>query len=385
MQPTTLSAFIDTLAQTLRDGQLVKLTLSGYRGAEPGLQKILARPVLVKKQPKLSVTYRYKTRDIVKNYDAAESARQVQEMLADFTVAQLFTTQADVKLEHGKLKRSAPTHTQPPAPEHNRAKHHLIGSARPYLHSLGITNATGQVLASAQDKFRQINKYVEIVGALVGKLHDNKGLRIADMGAGKGYLTFALYDHLATAGLAPQVTGVEFRADLVKLCNAAAQQHGMDGLRFTQGTIDGFDATGTDLLIALHACDTATDDAIAKGIRAQAALIVVAPCCHKQVRRAMEASSAAPSLDFLLRHGSFMERQAEMVTDGLRALLLELHGYKTQVFEFISDAHTAKNMMITATRGPLPTAQRQQAIREEIRAAKQLFGVSEPYLETLLG
>lgn len=384
MQPAILQEFTAALAQSLREGAVIQLTLAGYRGSEAGLQKIIARPILVKQQPKLSFTYRYKTRDIVKNYDESESVRRVAVSMQDFAVATLFTTQYDLKLENGKLKQSAPSQSLPASRAHNRAKQHVVGSDRPYLHALGVTNKTGQVLHNAQDKFRQINKYVEIVGGLIGKLPVQTGLRIADMGAGKGYLTFALYDHLAGKQCDPKVTGVEFRPDLVALCNTVAAQHGLEGLRFVEGAIDGFDATGTDVLIALHACDTATDDALAKGIRAQAALLVVAPCCHKQIRREMEAAPPAPALRFLLRHGSFMERQAEMVTDGLRALLLELHGYKTQVFEFISDAHTPKNIMITAVRGPAPTAARVHALETQIAEAKAQFGITRHYLEGLL-
>lgn len=384
MSTDSIPQFSQMFLQSLHDASFVKLTLSGYHGKEEGLQKILARPILIKKAPMVSFTYRYKTRDVVKNYDFDESAKRVGSLLRECSAATLLTNEFDLQYDGKKLKKSAASQTAPVSLEHDRAKQRVVASKAPYLHALGITDAAGKVHASAQDKFRQIDKYIEIISGLVGKLPTGKGLRVADMGAGKGYLTFALYDHLASAGLAPKVTGVEFRADLVALCNRIAKASWFDGLNFVEGAIDGFDASGTDVLIALHACDTATDDAIAKGIAAKAGLIVVAPCCHKQIRRAMDAVPAAPSLDFLLRHGTLMERQAEMVTDGLRALLLELHGYRTNLFEFISDAHTPKNIMITALRGAAPTPSRRAQLEQEIARAKDQFGIRQHYLESLL-
>ena len=385
MMREPVPSLTETLRQCLADGSFVKLTLSGYHGPEAALQKILARPIVVKKQPMVSFTYRYKTRDLVKNYDFAGAVTRAGDLVHECRTAVLLSTGFDLHYDGKQWKKSAPTQTAPASLAHDRPKQRVVASHAPYLHALGLTDANGKVHANAQDKFRQIDKYIEILGGLVNKLPAKHALRVADMGAGKGYLTFALYDHLAKAGLSPVVTGVEFRADLVALCNRIATDVSFTGLNFVEGSIDGFDASGTDLLIALHACDTATDDAIAKGIAARAALIVVAPCCHKQIRHEMDAVAPAPSLDFLLRHGTLMERQAEMVTDGLRALLLELHGYRTKLFEFISDAHTPKNLMITALRGPAPTAARRTQLQQEIAQAKAQFGIRQHYLEGLLG
>jgi hypothetical protein len=147
-----------------------------------------------------------------------------------------------------------------------------------------------------------------------------------------------------------KVTGVEMRPDLVRLCNGIARDSNLANLEFVDGTIQKYDATGANILIALHACDTATDDAILKGISAGASLIVVAPCCHKQIRREMESGKKQNELEILTRHGIFMERQAEMVTDSLRALILEYFGYSVKVFEFVGGEHTPKNVMIAATK-----------------------------------
>ena len=183
--------------------------------------------------------------------------------------------------------------------------------------------------------------------------------------------------------LKAKVIGVEVRKDLVDLCNNIARDFGFNGLHFVEGSINDFDSTGINVLIALHACDTATDDAIAKGIGANADLIVVAPCCHKQIRNEMEAGRAKNPLDFLLKHGTFMERQAEMVTDGLRALMLEYKGYSTKVFEFISDAHTPKNVMIVAIKNQ-KSKQNDPAILQKITDTKTYFGINHHHLESIL-
>ena len=379
-------AITAALRESFESGSFVKLSLGDYRGDEPDLKQIHVRRIVVKRAGKISFTYRYKTRDIVKNYETAEALALLEKYIAaGFRRAALYTTGFDMLLENGKLRKSDPTETTPPDTAHDRAKNRLIKpSGQSYLHDLKITDAHGKVYASAQDKFRQINRYVEILSALIRDLPADKIRRVADMGAGKGYLTFALYDYLHnTLKIPAAVTGVEFRADMVKLCNDIARKAGFDALNFTQGSIDDYNADGTDMLIALHACDTATDDAIAKGIKAGAELIVVAPCCHKQIRREMERAGSDTDLSFLLRHGIFMERQAEMVTDGLRALLLEYAGYSVKVFEFISDAHTPKNVMIVGTKNPRAKKNAPE-IRDKIAAAKDYFGIARHHLEDAL-
>jgi SAM-dependent methyltransferase len=240
------------------------------------------------------------------------------------------------------------------------------------------------VLKSAQDKYRQINSFIEILSSHLDKLPDGRPIRVIDMGSGKGYLTFALYDYLVSElGREARVTGVELRPELVAQCNQVARDSGLTGLDFEAGSIASFDCGAADAVIALHACDTATDDAIAKGIAAQAQLIVVAPCCHKQIRREIEAQGPAGDFDFMLKHGIFVERQAEMVTDAIRALVLEHFGYTAKVFDFVPDAHTPKNVLIVGDRRPDGRGDRHAL--ERLNQAKRLFGVAEHYLERATG
>ncbi len=381
-----ITPFLDQAAQSLDAGNFLRLLLSRNEGAEPDLKKIAVRRVEIKGAEKLALTYHYKTRDIVKNYDLKDGLSILGGCLGDgFKAGVLFTTQFD--FSYPSLTRAKPTQKDAANVAHDRSKHrHVATDGKAYLHALGLTDALGTVLKSAQDKYRQIDKYIEIAAGLIAQNPSHKITRIADMGAGKGYLTFALYDYLASKGADITVTGVEMRPDLVENGNKIAADNNFTGLTFAKGTIADYDCTSADMLIALHACDTATDDAIYKGIAAGAKIILTAPCCHKQVRRDLEKTDADKSADygFLLRHGIFMERHAEMLTDSLRALYLEQAGYSVKVFEFISDSHTPKNVMIAAVKDPRMEFRREE-ILQKIMAAKKRFGLSRHHLETLLG
>ena len=388
-----LKNWLSALREAVDASSFVKLQLNKPTPEAEDLKTVDVRPLMVKGELRLSFTYHHKTRDIVKNYTLDESEAMITALLTGkFANARLFTLEADLQLTrqgsgHALHKHPA-TETKAPQLDHNRAKQRIVSGGKGWMNALGLADAKGHVLPTAQDKYRQINKYIEILDNLIKQLPERDVLKVADMGAGKGYLTFALYDHLAnTLGRKAEVTGVEFRPDLVKLCNDTARASGFDGLKFVQGTIEGYDCSGADVVIALHACDTATDDAIAKAIHTDAALIVVAPCCHKQIRREMERSGKSASdnpLDFLLKYGTYTERIAEMVTDGLRAGFMELSGYKTNLFEFISDTHTPKNVMIVATKLAQPPKNRAK-LSASIEATKAQFGIGAHYLEGLLG
>lgn len=385
-----IEEFLSAVKSAFAGNTLVKLKLAGYHGGEADLKSIDVKKIVAKGVERFSFTFHYKTRDIIKNQIQPEALGNLRIALKDeFRSAQLATTEFDMSFERNgdkiRLKRTEVAGREAPSTDHNRAKNRPLSETnKPYLHALGITGKDGAVRNDAQDKFRQINKMVEIFAPLIQAIKADRP-RIVDMGAGKGYLDFALYDYLANVANRPaEIIGVEMRDKLVEDGNATAAQSGFDGLSFQPGTILDHDATGADAVIALHACDTATDDAIFKGIAAGAALIAVAPCCHKQIRRQMEAGKPEDTLSNLLRHGIFMERQAEMVTDALRALYLELNGYRTKVFEFVSDAHTPKNNLIVAEKDGRVGRDR-DAILKQIADTKAMFGIERHYLEGLLG
>jgi Methyltransferase domain len=385
-----LSEWLTLVTAAFNAAELIKITLSKPAPSAADLKSVDIRPMKIKREMKLSFTHHHKTRDIVKNYSLIEAQVLLGQLVSEvFVSARLHTVGADIGLarqgDNFILVTAKPTMQQGDL-SHNRVKNHLIANTgKNYLHALGLTDGQGQVLKTAQDKFRQINKYIEIVDGLIKDLPLRK-LRIVDMGAGKGYLTFALYDHLVnTLKRDCEVVGVEYRSDLVKLCNEIAVASTFVDLKFVEGTIAGFDCAGADVVIALHACDTATDDAIAKAIKAAAEIIVVAPCCHKQIRREMIAADSPNDLAFLLKFGTYQERLSEMITDGLRTQLMEMSGYDSNLFEFISDAHTPKNVMIVGKRLGNPRSDQAAAeIRVDITATKKKFGIGAHQLERLL-
>ncbi len=387
--------FIRCLLESVKEQKLLKLSLGNYKGLEPDLKNIYIKPVVIKNEQKLSFNYRYKTKDITKNFLPDEALSLIEEFLtADFKIATLTTVDQEFQFEilsSGKsvLRTKILNNKGAVITTHNKEKNRLITASSNYLHALKITDANGNIYNNAQDKFKQINRYVEILAPLINELNIQKSFNVVDMGAGKGYLTFALYDYLVNS-LKTQayVKGIEFRQDLVDICNLIAKQSGFQNLSFEQGTIQNYQGP-TDLLIALHACDTATDDAIAKGILGNAQLIIVAPCCHKQIRKEIEKSKVKNDVNFLTKHGIFLERQAEMTTDGLRAMYLEYAGYKTKVFEFISDAHTPKNVMIVGVKKNEESEQskteNQVKLLATIKEAKSYFGIEKHHLGSLMG
>lgn len=393
-----LLQFRDQLSESIAANTLVKISLGNYQGNEKELKNIYVRKVKVKRVDMLSFTYRYRTRDIIKNFSIAEGIASVGNYISnDFKVATLFTTKKELILEHGR-KQSITIRERmleisiEPSLAHNKEKNRIIQSTgKKYLTELKLTDAEGNVFKNAQDKYKQINQYIEILNSLIKELPLGAIKKVVDMGSGKGYLTFALYDYLIQV-LKEQVSviGVEFRDDLVAFCNGIAERSGFEHLSFVEGTIARYDVQTIDLLIALHACDTATDDAICKGINAGAKLIVVAPCCHKQIRREMEKSKVKNELSVLTKHGIFMERQAEMLTDGIRALILEYFGYKTKVFEFISDVHTPKNVLVVGSKSSSldqsskDSEQKRAEIKRKIAETKAYFGIGYHHLERLL-
>lgn len=392
-----LQQFIDQLTNSISANIFVKISLGNYHGNERELKNIYVRRVKIKRADMLSFTYRYKTRDIIKNFPIAEAITLIGHFTSnDFKIATLFTMEKEIILEHGRkqeisVREQMLSKVVTPDLSHNKEKKRLIqASGKPYLVELKLTDSEGNIFKNAQDKYRQINQYIEILNSLIKELPAGSIKQVADMGSGKGYLTFALYDYLQNVLKEPaNVTGVEYREDLVLLCNAIAKQSGFKQLEFVQGTIESYNVSTIDLLIALHACDTATDDAIFKGIKANAKLIVVAPCCHKQIRREMEQHKVKNEISVLTKYGIFMERQAEMVTDGIRALILEYFGYKTKVFEFISDAHTPKNVLVVGVKSPDHDQSRnletkKQEIKQKILETKTYFGIGYHHLERLL-
>lgn len=382
-----LEKFLDAFKASFADNTFVRLTLGNYKGADEHLQKLMVRIVETKKGRRLFLQYKFTTRDVVKNYEFDEGSHAIVSALEQgFKNGHLFTTERDFQLDIGKrnsrLNIGKPTFKSKPSVGHDREKKRLIDQDSFYLKALGITTDDGQVKAQQHDKWKQINKFVEILAGLYdsSSLKGKKKLKIADMGSGKGYLTFAAYDLFANVrGLEVEMEGVDRRSETIDLCNNVSKANEFSGLKFVEGSIAEYDPGEVDILIALHACDTATDDAIFKGITAKAQIIVAAPCCHREIRKQINPPE---SLLGILKHSILRERTAESITDGLRALLLETAGYSTKMFEFVPTEHTPKNNMLVAVKSPNPA--KQEAARAETYKLMSAFGIGHQRLVELL-
>ena len=433
MNPSTrqpsqaLADFSQALADSLAQQRFVRLVLGNYRGSEPGLQRINVREISLRGERQLSLLYRHATRDVTRNLPLQQAVAALMALLDSptqpgFSHAHLDTrseqldlrisrkgkpglsrqrvkaaetdhaadTPADMAADADTAAADDDTSASPTPASHDRSKHRLLSLGSPCWQDLGVTDAQGRLIPAMSRKWKQINKFVEVLdaawreSALSQRPAEAAPVKVMDFGAGKGYLTFGVHAHLSgKLGVASEISGIELREDMVSLCNAVAQRHHLAGLQFVQGDVMQ-QATGPlDIMIALHACDTATDHALHKGILAGAQIILSSPCCHKQLRPQLRSPGL---LRPMLQHGIHLGQQAEMITDSLRALLLEAHGYHTQVFEFVALEHTSKNKMILAVkrRQPARGDAAAQAIHAQIREIKDFYGVREHCLELLL-
>ena len=301
-----------------------------------------------------------------------------------FEQADLFTPDADysarvirqgiARVTRRKPSKSAPTRT------HDRGKQYLIpeGRACPFLAEIGVMTPAGQVKAAKQAKFRQVNRFLEFVDDVLPELPRTGVLRVIDFGCGKSYLTFALHYLLTELrGREVEIIGLDLKAEVVADCQQIAEKLGCRGLRFEVGDIAGYAAAGAvDMSVSLHACDTATDAALAQAVRWQAQVILAVPCCQHEVFGML----ADDSLPGLLRHGILKERFAALATDALRAALLEAVGYRTQVIEFIDLEHTPKNLLLRAVRCDRPAME----AKERYEHLKAQLGLREFELERRL-
>lgn len=389
LAPDHHAQFLQLLNASLAQNTFIKLVLAKYVGVEAELQRLIIKPLTVKDQPCLSFVYRYKTRDITKNFPLGEGVAAIAQLLpASFKNAHLLSVTDEAQLEYSKKNKSSLFKSQSqqlreaPSGEHNREKHRFVDLNRPFLTDLGVTSAQHELIPAMSRKWKQINKFIEVFShALTSSpLKLDQPLRVADFGSGKGYLTFAIHDYLRnTLKAEAEVTGVELRQDMVSLCNNAAARLEHPGLLFKCGDVRSVAPSELDVMIALHACDIATDYAIHTGIRSGASIILCSPCCHKQIRLQIQSPAL---LKPMLQYGLHLGQQAEMLTDSLRALFLEACGYETKVFEFISLDHTNKNKMILAVKRAEPLDNGPLLLK--IQELKAFYHVTEHCLETLL-
>ena len=372
-----MPAVDDLLNDVFERRSLLRGVLSKPRAAELP-KRTTVEPVELRGEIAFRFTAQLADRVVHENLPPDEARERLGILLADYGQGLLQTAEADWQVLGDRVLRRPATRSEV-SRRHDRRKRYLLeaGTPVPFLVELGVMTADGAVRKRRHDKFRQVNRFLELVDDVVPSLRPDGTLRVIDFGCGKSYLTFAIH-HLLTEirGREVDIVGLDLKADVIASCSALAARAGTAGLRFEQGDIASFATTGAvDLVVSLHACDTATDEALAQAIRWRADAILAVPCCQKEAYRQLRSSQLAP----LLRHGLAKERFAALVTDALRAQLLELHGYRAQLVEFVPLEHTAKNVLIRAIRGAPADAAARRAY-EELRDSLGL----DPALERLL-
>ena len=379
--------FFMDVQQSIENKSFERLILSQYQGELAQLEKMTFRIIELQGQASLSCLYHYSTQDVTKNYTIPEGLEKIAEMMSDCKQANLFSLHQDTQLKKNKKKAMLNTQkkqnsqTQVEQQQHNREKQRFVQQHSPFLKHLGIADEKGQIIPSMARKWKQINKFIEIFSNAYAQIDSSQqSLNIVDFGSGKGYLTFALYDYLLEQQKTPFITGVELRSNLVEFCQNVADDVGFNHLDFFEGDVRSYSPEKLDVMIALHACDIATDFAIHTGIRLNASMIMCAPCCHKELRPQLQSSEV---LQPMLQFGIHAGQQAEMLTDTLRALLLKAYGYETNVFEFVALEHTSKNKMILATKRK-NLEQPDPQIMQQIQDLKTMYGIQKHSLELLL-
>ncbi len=381
--------FLRRVTQSLADGTFVRLALSSPSGSDAVVEKVSGRLVELRGQPALSLTLHEARRDLTENVPLGEAETWLAARLPTmFRAALLGTTRRDwqLTLAVGRTPRLIPHSPQvretPPRTHDRPVGSVLADTANDWLTRLEVLDEVGRVRPSRADKFQQIRHYAEILGHLIDDAGWPAGaeLRVADMGCGKGFLTFAAWQLLQRQrGFRGQVIGIEARSELAAGAETIARNLRLDGLSFLPGTIAETDPGPLDVLIALHACNTATDDALLRGIRGGVRVIVVAPCCHQQVRP--QLGRPAP-FESALEHGLLAERAAEWLTDALRLEFLGWAGYRTKAVEFVASEHTPKNLLIAGVRAREPFLEPER--RTRIQAMKAFYGVTDFALDSLL-
>lgn len=365
----------------------IRFTASGQRrGDRPTWQRVTARPVDIRGTYHVQFLFHDGQREITRNHrDGSAWRAELHAVLGDgYANFHIQSESGDTHIRLTKRGRALISRGRPSTIadhrrlEHNREKRRalLVDVARPFLEAIGILGADGRVKPTMQAKYRQINTFVELFAHAVP---DRAGpLSIVDCGCGSAYLTFAAYAYLTQVrDQQARVTGVDVNASLVAKGRALASQLGWEDVQFVQSTIAGFapdDPPG--VVLSLHACDTATDEAVAQGVHWGAKAILAAPCCQHELRNQIGAAGQ----EALLAHGILKQRTADLVTDALRAAALNAAGYRAEVMEFVSPDATAKNLLIRAVR----TGQRRSSDLNNYLSLRDLWQV-KPSIERLLG
>ena len=379
---------IEELLKRVLTSLLVDMVISGARGGVDFI-KIKVRPVMIRDSLYFQVS-RYTDKQVFHENMTAEDAfetlsgwilhdfRQAQIRMQDEMVTVLVSKKGKATV---KSKKAACIETQ--NLEHNRKKRYIIeeGTAVPFMIDLGVMTESGKIIRTRYDKYRQINRFLEFIEDILPELPTDRTVHIIDFGCGKSYLTFAMYYYLKVLKHYDiRITGLDLKQKVIEDCQALADRYGYDGLQFLCGDIADYNGTDeVDMVVTLHACDTATDYALYKAVKWHASVILSVPCCQHELNRKMQCET----LSGAFQYGLIKERTAALMTDAMRGQLLEMKGYKTQLLEFIDMEHTPKNILIRGvkSKGLLPKAARKQQM-ENYQKCRDFFG-AELTLEKL--
>ena len=379
---------IEELLKRVLTSLLVDMVISGARGGGDFI-KIKVRPVMIRDSLYFQVS-RYTDKQVFHENMTAEDAletlsgwilhdfRQAQIRMQDEMVTVLVSKKGKATV---KSKKAACIETQ--NLEHNRKKRYIIeeGTAVPFMIDLGVMTESGKIIRTRYDKYRQINRFLEFIEDILPELPTDRTVHIIDFGCGKSYLTFAMYYYLKVLKHYDiRITGLDLKQKVIEDCQALADRYGYDGLQFLCGDIADYNGTdAVDMVVTLHACDTATDYALYKAVKWHASVILSVPCCQHELNRKMQCET----LSGAFQYGLIKERTAALMTDAMRGQLLEMKGYKTQLLEFIDMEHTPKNILIRGvkSKGLLPKAARKQQM-ENYQKCRDFFG-AELTLEKL--
>lgn len=382
---------MNLLRQTMNENML-RMTISGKRHGELA-DKVKIRPVKLKEQLYFQTSVSDGKKEFHKNYEKAELLEQLDHWLRkDYRQLQMDTTTQSIQAlvsKKGKTtvkQKIARDMRSARVLDHNRKKRYLLeeGTPIPFLVDLGVMTAEGTIVRSRYDKFRQINRYLEFVEDILPELDKDRELTLIDFGCGKSYLTFALYYYLTVKKqYRIRMIGLDLKKDVMEHCQELAEKYGYDRLTFLTGDIADYDGVElVDMVVSLHACDTATDYALEKALQWNAKVIFAVPCCHHELNRQMHSTEMNP----VLKYGLIQERMAALMTDAFRADVLELEGYQVQVLEFIDMEHTPKNILIRAVKQntPLPFEKKEKLL-DSLQTCMGIWNVNPLFYRLRLG
>jgi len=377
----------ELIKQVIDKETIISATLSGVRkGVEKTFNKVTVKKVIIKNEEKHQFEYFYDKNVEHKNLNNDESIKELNHLIGTYFKQSLINTvESDYhilvnKKAIAKINKKKATRKFEGV-SHNKKKNYILneGELTPFLIELGIMTAQGKIVNAKYDKFKQINRYLELVADCIPYLDKNKTIRIIDFGCGKAYLTFALYDYLVLKmGYNVEIVGLDLKENVISFCSNLAKKLHFDDLRFEQGDIKGFDQfSDVDMVISLHACNTATDEALAKAVNWGANVILAVPCCQHEFLKKIKNEKMIP----MMKYGIIKEKLATLLTDSVRANVLEIMGYRTQVLEFIDMEHTPKNVMIRAF---FDNNSNIDKVLKEYQEFKKEWQV-EPYIEKAFG